>query len=415
MLRTLFSGLLAVATYVSAIASGPQKFAITGKIDGLQKGDTLRFEYIQLPRWEYAPAFEVVVRHPDRFRYRGTQEHDEYYMMTYHPREGKVSGNDRNGKPLIMSPGDRITLTGTADEIYYSAWSGGVYGDPELVEYLRVEDSLGQIRGGYLRRYEEFMEQKDTLAAREYTNKFNLFYDDNPALDRLRALGRKYRDSHPAGTLYLLVEEIPKLNYIPVDKARSAFDTYSEALRESYFGRLYARQVEAMARLAVGQEGPDFTVATVDGRTLTKADFHGKYLLMYHWGMCPGSIAIDRYVRQLYDEYHAKGLEVMGLTESIGTIRQVYESLPEDRSTPAPGTDDIRPVLAKMIEHPWIEVELETDRPENQALTEAYAIQGWPFFVLIGPDGTILARDFSPAFSKTVQILNRELGGERDE
>ena len=120
-------------------------------------------------------------------------------------------------------------------------------------------------------------------------------------------------------------------------------------------------------------------------------------------------------MRELYDEYHAQGFEVMGLTQSIDVIRKVYESLPADRPTPASGTDDIRPVLARMVEHPWIEVELETDHPENQALTEAYVIQGLPFFVFLGPDGKILAREFHQAFQDAVRILNRELGGGKDE
>ena len=415
MLRTLFIGLLAAACGTAA-AAGPQKFTVDGRIDGLQPGDTIRFETIQLPRWQYLPGFDIVVKRPGRFSYKGTLEHDQYYMMTYHPKTGKVRKNGRGGKPVIITPGDRITVAGTADEIYYSAWGGGVYSDPELAEVLRVEDSLEQVRGSYLRRYAELMEQKDTLAARECGKKFNLFYDDNrAAVDRVRTLNRNYRKNHPDGTLYLLVEEIPGLSYTPVDKARATFDTYSEALRESYFGQLYARYMEAMARLTVGQPGPDFTVTTVDGRTLTKADFRGKYLLMYHWGMCPGSIAIDRYVRELYDEYHAQGFEVMGLTQSIDVIRKVYESLPADRPTPASGTDDIRPVLARMVEHPWIEVELETDHPENQALTEAYVIQGLPFFVFLGPDGKILAREFHQAFQDAVRILNRELGGGKDE
>jgi hypothetical protein len=73
--------------------------------------------------------------------------------------------------------------------------------------------------------------------------------------------------------------------------------------------------------------------------------------------------------------------------------------------------DDMRPVLAGMLEHGWIEAELETGHPENRQIMETYAIEGWPFFVLIDPDGTILARNYTNAFYQAKKILDKELGG----
>ena len=70
-----------------------------------------------------------------------------------------------------------------------------------------------------------------------------------------------------------------------------------------------------------------------------------------------------------------------------------------------------KPVLAGMLEHGWIEAELETGHPENRQIMETYAIEGWPFFVLIGPDGTILARNYTNAFYRAKKILDKELGG----
>lgn len=61
----------------------------------------------------------------------------------------------------------------------------------------------------------------------------------------------------------------------------------------------------------------------------------------------------------LFEKYKDKGLQVVGLTESIADIRSVYESLPAGKKTPSPGVDDMRPVLAGMLEHGWIEAELK--------------------------------------------------------
>ena len=41
---------------------------------------------------------------------------------------------------------------------------------------------------------------------------------------------------------------------------------------------------------------------------------------------------------------------------------------------------------------------------------DAYKFSGWPFFVLIGPDGKIEARGFTDAFFKARTLLDEKLG-----
>lgn len=402
--------LCSVLTLTTVCAYG-QAFWLEGRIEGLRAGDTLRFERILLPAWEYGPGFDVVVRKPGAFRYRGESEHDQYYRMTYRPKVGKAVAGDRAGKPVIVRPGDRIGMTGTTDAIYYSRLSGGIYDEPALSALLEVSDSLGRIRGGYLENARAASERNDPEASREWSEKFNRFYDGNPGVKRKDQLQKAYEAANPHGSLYLLIDEIPRLSSIPSEEAHKVYETLSEALKTSYYGRIYADYMEIMERLTEGRPAPDFTLTTTEGRRIAKADFEDRYLLIYHWGLCPGSIYIDRQVHDLFEKYRDKGLEVLGLTESIADIRNVYENLPADEKTPSAGVDDMRPVLAGMLEHEWIEAELETGHPENRQILDAYAISGWPFFVLIGPDGIILARSFTDAFFQAKQILDRELGG----
>ena len=326
-----------------------------------------------------------------------------------------MSGNDpvcdRSGKDIIVTAGDTVVMEGTVGEIYYCRLSGGIYDDPLLSESLRLDDSLGVIRGGYVKQITEAYERKDTVAGREYEARFNLFYQDNPGEERLREAKRIYSEANPQGTLYILVTRMSDVMYDPVEKSKERLASYSEELRSGYYGRLMADKIDEMERLAEGRSAPDFTVVSTDGRRFAKADYAGQYLLIYHWGLCPGSIFLDGQVKELYGKYRGEGLEVLGVTESIAVIRKVYEGLPADQKTPMAGTDDIRPVLAGMLEHGWTEVEVETDCPENKALLESYKCSGWPFFVLIGPDGTIRARGFSEAFFAARGILDKELGG----
>lgn len=48
-------GLSAALFVAAASCSRMQSFELSGRIDGLQVGDTLRFERVLLPEWNYEP------------------------------------------------------------------------------------------------------------------------------------------------------------------------------------------------------------------------------------------------------------------------------------------------------------------------------------------------------------------------
>lgn len=259
-------GLSAALLVAAASCSRMQSFELSGRIDGLQVGDTLRFERVLLPEWNYEPAFDVVVGEAGAFAYRGEQAHDGYYSMTYHPKSGRAADADRRGKSMIVTGGDRITLTGTAEAIYYCTLGGGIYDDPALSELLYVADSLGRIRSGYSENVRAAFARGDQAEGRRWNELFNRFYADDPGAARKRALNENYRKGHPQGTLYLLVDRIPTVAYRPLAESRAFYEALSEELKSSYFGGVYADFLQRMESLAVGQPAPDFSLVTTGAK-----------------------------------------------------------------------------------------------------------------------------------------------------
>ena len=391
-------------------AAQEQRFTVSGNIDGLEKGDTLRFRQIILPGWKDGDTFDIVLKKDGRFKYKGAQEHDMYYIMEYHPVNGSAPECDRSGKTMIIAGNDRIRLSGSRDYIYYSRLEGGVYDDPRLAECLAVEDSVGAARGDIMRRLEEANAAEDYETARKISEEFNSFYNDNHGAARSEELISEYFKDNPQGNNYILVERLQKMSYTPIDKAKKDYDSYSPEVKESYFGKASAELLCRLEAIAVGRQAPDFTLSLTDGTTVSNDDFKGKYLLIYHWGMCPGSLHIDRYVQDLYSRYHGRGLEVIGITESVQKIYNIWEETEEGASVPSLGIDDLKATLDGMLNHPWPDAELETGHPENRQVSDMFLISGWPFFIFIGPDGKILARDFSEAFGQAKKILEEKFG-----
>lgn len=409
MKKTALAMAVALACGIPTAAQ-EQKFTVSGNIDGLEKGDTLRFRQIILPGWKDGDTFDIVLGKDGRFKYKGAQEHDMYYIMEYHPVNGSAPECDRSGKAMIIAGNDHIKFRGSRDHIYYCTLEGGVYDDPALAECMAVEDSVGAARGDIMRRLSEANASGDSEAAQKAGEEFNCFYNNNPGADRSKRLWEKYFKDNPQGNSYILVERLQEMSYTPIDEAKKDYDAYSPEVKESYYGKASAELLSRLEAIAVGRQAPDFTLSLTDGTTVSKDDFKGKYLLIYHWGMCPGSMQIDPEVRALYGKYNGKGLSVIGLTESIDEFRNFAEGIPEDSSSPSIGIDDLKARVTEMLNHPWKEAETKTGRPENQETADTFLITGWPYFILIGPDGSILARDFHNAFHQAKTILDDRLG-----
>jgi hypothetical protein len=151
-------------------------------------------------------------------------------------------------------------------------------------------------------------------------------------------------------------------------------------------------------KLTPGNDAPEFNLVTLDGNNISSKDCAGSYLLLYHWGMCPGSVLNDKEFTEFYNK-HKDHLKMIGITDDIGTIRSLYEQVkPDDEMMGA----KLKPILENMLVHPWIEVE---DKDDNHKLSTDFLFGGYPYFVFISPDGKMIAKGFYDAFDKAKETL----------
>ncbi len=172
-----------------------------------------------------------------------------------------------------------------------------------------------------------------------------------------------------------------------------------DTARAGYFGSLLRETIDEMVRLLPGQPAPEFSATLPDGTVMTPDDFRGKYLLIYNWGFCPGSIQLEKEATDLYNSFSDR-LNVLGITDNLEVIRNAARTTPPDDELFGM---KLKPAFESMVAHPWMDVESGTG--ENGRIGELYAFGGMPYFVLISPDGKIISRGFHETFYETKKIF----------
>jgi peroxiredoxin/protocatechuate 3,4-dioxygenase beta subunit len=123
--------------------------------------------------------------------------------------------------------------------------------------------------------------------------------------------------------------------------------------------------------LAVGDRAPVFTIKSLEGKELSLADFRGKYVLLDFWATwCAPCLEEMPNLQAIQDQY-AKDprLVIIGLSVDDRPVSAAY--------------------LVKALRLSWRQGFAGPDSP----VVSAYGATAIPATSLIGPDGTILARD----------------------
>ena len=117
-----------------------------------------------------------------------------------------------------------------------------------------------------------------------------------------------------------------------------------------------------------GMTAPDFTLDDIDGKPVSLSNFAGKWVVLDFWGSwCRYCIQGIPEMKDAYEQYHAKGLEILGI----------------DCNEPQ---ENWKAAVAK-YELPW--VNLYNPAPRGEGVGAQYGILAYPTKILIDPEGKV--------------------------
>jgi peroxiredoxin len=297
------------------------EFVISGKAEGVFNGVRVYLKTSENGQKGRITDTAIVVN--EAFNFKGKIDGSEMRILTIDGIVGQTA--------LVLEP-EQIEVTIYKDSIYQSEVSGGnnnVIFNSYKNGYQDLVEKVSGLRQAYV------LAQGDADAIKEIQERNTILRSE------LKDYGLNFLKQNPDSDFSLmLLDGITGQQGFDAKMASEVFELMPQALLNKPTNTIMAQKINAKINIAlntfepkIGAKAPDFTAPNPDGEMITLSNILGKVTILDFWASwCrPCRIENPNFVK-IYEQYHAKGLEIISVSLDRNNQKQRWvEAIEKDQ------------------------------------------------------------------------------------
>lgn len=367
----LLAGILVFATACNQLKDN--EFLIKGKIDGVVDGKKV---YVEVPTETGSTFKDTGVVNKGNFELKGTIEGMELAFIRVEEQEFNL--------PIILENGE-ITAIINKDTIQKSSVTGTKNND--LFQKFNddskvISEKVAQFQKDNGPKMLNAQKNKDTVTINALRKEYESYQEE------MNLHSKKFIKEHPEAYLsVLLLENFLMRNYLQTSEITELYDKLADDVKKTKSGERIKTSLNAIKTIVIGKPAPDFSGPTPDGTTVSLKASLGKVTIIDFWASwCGPCRAENPNVVALYKEFHAKGLNIIGV------------SLDKDAAK-------WKEAIAK---DGLIWTQISNLKYWDEPIAKQYNVESIPATFILDAKGTIVAKDLRGAAlkAKVNELLN---------
>jgi len=301
----------AVAVLISCNKAGENEYIVTGSIKGVDGKNVFLEKQDETGQLKQTDTVKI---ENGKFTFKGSSKEPEMYLIQVETTQGKV--------PFILENGD-INMEINKDSINITKVTG-TYNNDELSTYkengMKIQKQMMKFQETNMAKMQEAQQKQDTVTMNSLRKAYMKIQED------FVKQSDTYVSSHPKAFISALIVDGMFNQMNPdVEKIKKYFDGLDKSVKDTKVGKGIQTKLDqankplaeapAAGGIEVGALAPDFTANTPDGKPVSLKGSLGKVTIVDFWASwCKPCREENPNVVALYNELHAKGLNIIGVS-----------------------------------------------------------------------------------------------------